>query len=158
MAQDIFLKVDGIEGESKDEIHINEIDVISWRWRVSQQSSMHSGSGGGAAKASVSDLEFTHMIDRASPNLAKYCHAGKHIPEAKLTMRKSGGLPHEFIRITMYDVIVSHVEPIAGGEFCSEEVKLSFARKKHEYILQNSLGGPGGTVTALIDVKANRSS
>jgi type VI secretion system secreted protein Hcp len=158
MAQDIFLKINGIDGESQDATHTNEIDVISWRWRVTQNSAMHSGSGGGAAKATVSDLEFTHMMDRASPNLAKYCFTGKHIPEARLTMRKSGGLPHEFIRITMYDVIISHVEPVAGGEFCSEEVKLSFARMKHEYILQSPLGGTGGTVTALIDVKANQSS
>ncbi|QGZ65740.1 Hcp family type VI secretion system effector [Paraburkholderia acidisoli] len=158
MAQDIFIKINGIDGESQDAIHLNEIDVISWRWSVFQQSSMHSGSGGGAGKATVSDLEFTHRIDRASPNLAQACFTGKHISEAKLTMRKAGGLPHEFVRITMYDVIVARVEPVAGGEYCSEEVRLSFARMKNEYILQNPIGGKGGTITALIDVKANQTS
>ncbi len=69
MAQDIFLKINGIDGESQDVTHMNEIDVVSWRWRVTQNSATHSGSGGGAAKATVSDLEFTHMIDRASPML-----------------------------------------------------------------------------------------
>ncbi|SMG39106.1 Hcp family type VI secretion system effector [Paraburkholderia susongensis] len=156
MVQDIFIKINGIDGESQDAAHLHEIDVIGWRWHVTQQSAMHSGSGGGAAKATVSDLEFTHLMDRASPNLAKYCFSGEHIPQAKLTMRKAGGTPHEYARITMYDVIVSHVEPAGGGHGCHEQVRLSFARMKHEYILQNDLGGSGGTVTALIDVKANR--
>ncbi|MPW20356.1 type VI secretion system tube protein Hcp [Paraburkholderia sp. CNPSo 3157] len=157
MAQDIFIKINGIDGESLDAFHPDEIEVIGWRWKVTQQSTMHSGSGGGASKATVSNLEFTHLLDRASPNLAKYCFTGKHVSEARLTMRKSGGKPHEYARITMYDVIVSHVEPVGTGDSCFEQVQLSFARMKQEYILQNRLGGSGGTVTALIDVKANRS-
>ncbi|MFP3557792.1 type VI secretion system tube protein Hcp [Paraburkholderia sp. SIMBA_049] len=158
MPQDIFIKIKGIDGESQDASHRDEIEVIGWRWKVTQQSAMHSGSGGGASKAAVSDLEFTHLLDRASPNLAKYCFTGTHIPEIRLTMREAGGIPHEYSRMTMYDVIVSHVEPVGTGESTFEVVRLSFARMKYEYILQNRLGGSGGTVTALIDVKANQSA
>ncbi|KXU89588.1 Hcp1 family type VI secretion system effector [Paraburkholderia monticola] len=156
MAQDIFIKINGIDGESQDSAHLNEIDVIGWRWQVAQPSAMLSGSSGGIPKASVSDLEFTHLMDRASPNLARYCFSGEHISEAKLTMRRAGGVPHEYARITIYDVIVSYVEPVGGGHCCHEQVRLSFARMKHEYVLQNNLGGSGGTITALIDVRANR--
>ncbi|SIT50386.1 hypothetical protein BN2476_810025 [Paraburkholderia piptadeniae] len=91
MAHDIFIKIQGIAGESQDAIHRNEIDVIDWTWKVVQQSLMMSGSGGGASKATVSDFEFTHLIDKASPNLASYCFTGKHIPEVRLVMRKSVG-------------------------------------------------------------------
>jgi len=152
---DIFLKIDGIAGESRDAAHTDEIDVIDWTWKVTQQSSMMSGSGGGAAKATVSDLEFTHQIDKASPNLAQYCFTGKHLPQARLVMRKAGGIPHEFLRITVSDVIISHVEPFVDANGAIECVRLSFARMKKEYVLQNALGGNGGTVTALIDVKQN---
>ena len=69
MAQDVFIQINGIDGESLDASHQDEIDVIGWRWKVSQQAKMMSGSGGGAGKATVSDLEFTHQLDRASPNL-----------------------------------------------------------------------------------------
>ena len=88
MAQDIFVKINGIDGESQDASHLNEIEAIGWRWRVSLNPPMHAGSG--------------------------------------------------------------------GGEICYEQVRLSFARMKHEYILQNSLGGNAGTVTALLDLKANQ--
>jgi type VI secretion system secreted protein Hcp len=153
---DIFIKIDGIDGESQDATHVDEIEALSWHWNVEQQSSMHSGSGGGAAKATVSDLHFTHTIDRASPNLASYCFQGKHIPKVLLTMRKAGGVPLEYLRITMYDVIVSYVGSGAGGGLALEHVALSFARMKKEYVVQSAMGGSRGTVTALIDVKQNR--
>jgi type VI secretion system secreted protein Hcp len=155
MSNDIFIKINGIDGESKDAAHLNEIDVLTWAWQVSQDSAMLSGSGGGAGKATVSDLAFTHVFDRASPNLAKYCFTGKHIDQAVLTMRRAGGVPHEFSRITMSDVVITDVAPLATGAICHESVRLSFATMKHEYIVQNALGGMGGTVTAMMYIKEN---
>ncbi len=52
-------------------------------------------------------------------------------------MRKAGGTPHEFSRITMYDVVITHVSPHANGAVCHESVRLSFASMKQDYILQN---------------------
>ncbi|WP_233866853.1 Hcp family type VI secretion system effector [Paraburkholderia adhaesiva] len=155
---DIFIKIDGIDGESQDATHPNEIEVRNWNWTVTQRSSMHSGSGGGAAKASVSDLRFIHAIDRATPNLAGYCFRGQHIPKAVLTMRKAGTVPLEYFKITMYDVIVSHVEPVAGSGSALEHVALSFSRMKQEYLVQNAFGGSQGAITAIIDIKANTTS
>jgi len=66
MSNDIFLKLTGITGESQDATHPDEIQVHSWNWAIAQDSTMHSGSGGGAAKATVRDLQLTHVIDRAS--------------------------------------------------------------------------------------------
>ncbi len=155
MAHGIFLEIDGIAGESQDDIHAGEIDILEWSWEVSQQPSALSGSGGGAAKATVGDLGFMHQLDRASPNLASYCFTGKHVPKAVLAMRKAGGIPHEYYRITLFDVVVIYVGPVANSAGCHEHVRLSFARMKSEYIIQNPSGGTGGTVTALIDIKGN---
>lgn len=54
---DIFIKIDGIAGESQDATHPDEIEVLTWGWEVKQRSSMRSGSGGGAAKATVEDCD-----------------------------------------------------------------------------------------------------
>jgi type VI secretion system secreted protein Hcp len=77
MSQDIFLKLNGIDGESQDAVHTGEIDITSWAWEITQDSTMRSGSGGGAGKSTVSDITLTHNMDRSSPNLAKYCFTGK---------------------------------------------------------------------------------
>lgn len=55
MAYDIFLKIDGIDGESMDDKHKNEIEVLSWRWNIHQESTMHAGSGLGSGISSSSD-------------------------------------------------------------------------------------------------------
>ncbi|MEA3084931.1 type VI secretion system tube protein Hcp [Paraburkholderia fungorum] len=158
MAQDIFLKISGIDGESQDSTHKNEIEIANWGWRISQASNMHAGSGGGAGKATVHDLAFEHYIDRASPNLMKYCLGGKHINEATLVARKAGGNPLEYLKITMSDVIVTVVQPSGSSEDerMREQVHLSFAKVKQEYVVQNAQGGSGGAVTASYDIKGNK--
>jgi len=127
-------------------------------WGVSQQSNMHMGSGGGAGKATVDDLAFEHYIDRATPNLVQYCLLGKHIKQAQLVVRKSGGNPLEYLKLTMNDVMVTRVNPegVATDESRPRErVSLSFSSMKQEYILQNAQGGSGGAVTATFDIKKN---
>jgi len=158
MAQDIFIKINGIDGESQDSAHKSEIEVKSWNWEISQQSNMHMGSGGGAGKATVEDLSFVHLVDRASPNLMKYCLTGKHIDQAVLTVRKAGGNPLEYLKITMSDVIVTRVSPSGSNadNGITEGVRLSFAKVKQEYVVQNAQGGSGGAVTAGYDIKLNK--
>lgn len=51
MSYDIFLKIDGIDGESMDDKHKNEIEVLSWRWNIHQESTMHAGSGLGSVRS-----------------------------------------------------------------------------------------------------------
>lgn len=158
MAQDIFIKLTGIEGESNDSAHKNEIDVLNWSWSMSQDSIMHTGSGGGSGKATVADLSFEHYLDRASPNLMKFCLTGKHIAEAKLTLRKAGGNPLEYLKLTMTDVVITKVQPSGANtdQGIIEQVHLSFAKVKQEYTVQNQQGGSGGAVTAGFDIKLNK--
>ena len=156
MAQDIFLKIEGITGESLDDSHKDEIEILNWEWEIQQESSMHAGSGGGAGKATVKDLTFEHNIDRSSPNLMKYALTGKHISEAVLVMRKAGGNPLEYLKITMGDVIVTRVKPSGSkndAEKSRETVSLAFSKVKQEYVVQNAQGGSGGAVTAVYDIK-----
>jgi len=161
MAQDIFIKIDGIEGESPDDTHKNEIEVLAFQWKVLQESAMHAGSGGGAGKATVEDLEFEHYIDRSSPNLMKYCLTGKHVSEARLTVRKAGGSPFEYLKLVFNDVIVTAVMPYGAHkdeQRIREKVRLSFSRITQEYAVQNAQGGSGGAVVAGYDIKGNRES
>ena len=158
MSQDIFLKINAIDGESLDSAHKNEIEVLNWAWKITQESSMHAGSGGGSGKATVDDLEFEHFVDRASPNLMKYCLTGKHIDQAVLVVRKAGGSPLEYLKITMSDVIVTQVFPSGSNtdNGIAEHVRLSFSKVKQEYVVQNAQGGSGGAVTAGYDIKLNK--
>ena len=82
MALDIFLKLDGIKGESTDTQHREEIDVASFSWGLSQQRTMGTGGGSGAGKADFRDLQVITNVSQASPQLLLACAAGRHIQTA----------------------------------------------------------------------------
>lgn len=140
MAVKMFLKIGDIQGESKDAKHKDEIVVSSWVWGLAQ--SRATPSGGGAGRVSLQDLTFTHTIDKASPNLMQACANGRHMPEATLSVRKTGGQPQDYLTIKMTDVLVGAV--LAGmqdGQSAGlEHVTLSFAKVAFEYRPQKPTG------------------
>src|ERR1700753_4105926 len=81
-AVDYFLKIDGIEGESKDSKHKGEIDLDSWSWGANQSGTYHGGGGGGAGKVAMQDFHFVMKINKASPKLMLACASGEHIKKA----------------------------------------------------------------------------
>src|SRR5580700_1794284 len=97
MASDIFAKLGDIKGESLDDKHKDEIEVLSFSWGVNNAGSMASGSGGGEGKSSFSDISFTHNYDKASPILFQACANGTHIKDATITHRKAGKGQQEYL-------------------------------------------------------------
>src|SRR5258705_4698279 len=145
MAVDMFLKMDGIKGESVDDKHKDEIDVLSWSWGMSQSGSAHTGGGAGAGKVNVHDLSVTKYIDVSSPDLYLSCCNGKHLKDAKLVVRKAGENPLEYLIVTLEDVIVSSVSNggSGGGDRLTENGTLNFARGKGGHTAQDAKGGSG---------------
>lgn len=146
MAVDMFIKIADIEGESTDNKHAKEIDVLAWSWGASQSGSFHGGGGGGAGKASFQDISFTKYIDKASTNLLKSVASGQHIKDAILTVRKAGGdNPVEYLIITMTGVMVSSYSTGGSGgeERLTENVTLNFAKVEMQYTPQDAKGGGG---------------
>src|SRR4051794_7475508 len=109
MAVDIFLKLADINGESKDKSHSEEIDVLSWSWGMSQSGTAHLGSGGGAGKVNVQDISITKYVDSATCDLMKCCATGKHLKDGKITVRKAGENPLEFMTIDLEEILVAAV-------------------------------------------------
>src|SRR5215472_12180825 len=110
MAVDMFLKVDGVQGETKDTKHSKEIDIISWSWGVTNGGSAHQGGGAGTGKVNVKDVTVTKYVDSSSPQLLLACCLGSHYPKALLTVRKAGGeSPVEYVKIKMEQVFVTSV-------------------------------------------------
>ena len=151
MAIDMFLKINGIDGESKDKAHKAEIDVLAWSWGMSQSGTSHLGGGGGAGKVSVQDLSFTKYVDKASTALMKFCCNGGHIDQCLLTVRKAGQTPLEYIKITMDNVMVTSVSTGGSGgeDRITENVTLNFAQVTVDYMEQkpDGSGSPGGQLT-----------
>ncbi|WGY69176.1 type VI secretion system tube protein Hcp [Burkholderia cepacia] len=155
MAQDIFLKLTGIRGESRDASHPDEIEVLAWDWSADQPLTARSGRGSTGGKCTANDLTIEHHVDRASPILMLHCLKGNHIEKAVLVARKAGGMPLEYLKITLDDVLITRINSAANLNMARprEEVQFSFARIRQEYVVQSAQGGSGGTVAAGYDIK-----
>src|SRR5512140_520057 len=106
MAVDYFLKIDGIEGESQDAKHKNEIDVESWSWGETQVGAHAAGGGGGSGKVDMHDFSFVMKVNKASPKLLLSCANGEHIKKAVLICRKAGKDQQEYMKLTLSDLLV----------------------------------------------------
>jgi type VI secretion system secreted protein Hcp len=158
MASDIFAKIGDIKGESIDDKHKDEIDVMSYSWGLSNAGSLASGGGGGAGKAQFQDFHFTSNTNKASPKLFLSCATGEHIKEATITVRKAGGTRLEYIVIKMNDVLISSYQTggSSGEDRPTDQVSMAFAKIEYSYTPQKADGSADAAITAGWDLKANK--
>jgi len=158
MAVDMFLKIDGIDGESVDDKHAKSIDVLAWSWGASQSGTTHMGGGGGAGKANFQDVSVTKYIDKSSFNLLKHVATGKHIPKANLTVRKAGADPLEYVKLLMEEVMITSVSTGGSGgeDRLTENVTLNFAKFEFEYTPQKPDGSGDAPVKYGFNIAANK--
>lgn len=141
----MFLKFGDIKGESIDNDHKGEIDVLSWSWGMSQSGvgTSPGRTGGGAGKVNIQDLSFTKKFNKSSPLIMKALATGEHIKEAKLVFRKAGEKPMEYMVITMTDVLVTSYSVNGDSSGITENITLNFASVKVEYKEQKADGSEG---------------
>jgi type VI secretion system secreted protein Hcp len=143
MSIDSFLKIEGVEGESRDVKHQKWIDILSWSWGMTQSGYAHVGGGMGAGKVDVQDISLVKYVDKASPTIMLKCAQGKHFPKVELVVRKAGGdEPLEYFKLQMDDVIVtSYSTGGSGGEDrLTESISFNFAKVKSTYAVQTKAG------------------
>lgn len=160
MAADIFLKIDGIKGESKDDKHKDEIELLSWSWGESQSGSAARGGGMGSGKVEMHDMSFTKSVDKSTPKLILSCAKGEHIPKAEMVMRKAGGEQKEYLKISLDDVMISSYQTSGsgGGDIPTESVSINFGKISFEYFEQDNKGTMTSAGKATYDLKANKAS
>jgi len=133
-ATDMFLHIDGIEGESTAAGHEGSIEILSWSWGMSNSGSF--SSGGGAGKVNVQDISFVKRYDKASPKLMEKVCTGTHIPKATLSVRVQQPDVAQTTIFEVTGVLVSSIRP--GGttgtdQLPLEEVSFNFEKIKVTY-------------------------
>jgi len=159
MAEDIFLKIDGISGESSDTSHKDEINVLSYTWGESQPVVPSSGSGGAAGKVTMQDFHFAMRVNKASPKLFLACASGAHIKNAILTVRRAGAGAPEFLKWTFTDITVASYQTAGNtptGDPLTDQVNLRFAKIEVEYKPVKPDGSLDAPVKAGWDLTANK--
>lgn len=142
-----FLKIDGIDGESTDKSHKDEISIDSFS--VSAQGAQNIGSqssGAGAGKVSIQSFSITKTLDKSSPLLFQAAATGKHFKDAVLSFtHKAGGKEQTYLKFDFQNVLISSVQDgSSGGGQPTEQVTFSFQKVAEAFIEPN--GKTGATV------------
>ncbi len=186
MSNDFFLKLDGIQGETKDEEHVGEIDVSGWSFGINDvdpgdsrdaralsggrgnlpvfasasRKSEALGGAGFTGSVRVGDLHLSKYIDGASAPLLKASTTQQKIAKAILTCRKASGAEGlEYLQIQLQDVMVSswNVGTAGGEPIPVERLVLSYSRIEFVYQPQGRKGTAEGKKHAGWDRKLNAS-
>ena len=164
MAFDVFVKIDGIPGESTDDAHKDWIEVKNFEHRIEQPASATASSVGGATAERVNHFpfQFTHLIDKASPKLYDAANTGKHIKEIVFEFCRSGGSKVKYFEVRLSQALISRVESSGSSTadkdgFPMERVSISYGKINWVYTQQKRADGAGGgNVLAGWDLTTNK--
>ena len=161
MAVDIFLKIDGIDGESTDDAHDKWIEVLSYSHGVSQPVSGASGTGGRTGgRADFQDFIVTKTVDAATPDLNLACCNGKHISKIEVEFCLATEDKHKFLKYELENVIVSSISSSGGagdlGSKPTETVSFAYGKIKWEYTPVDDTGSPGAAVDRTWSLEKNK--
>jgi type VI secretion system secreted protein Hcp len=156
MASEIFLKVDGIDGEATTSGFEAQIQLLSFGWGCSQQHSASHGTGLGAEGADFQDVHFSKIMDKSSPKIEEACYKGDHIKEITLTVREAGGKPLEYYKVKYEDCLFSHYQTDGneGGGKCMESGAFAYSKFTVTYQSQDKTGTKKDKVEVEHDLKA----
>jgi type VI secretion system secreted protein Hcp len=154
---DLFLKIDGIEGESPDDKHKNEIQLLTYSFGAAQPGSAGLGGGVGIGKVQLHDFNFSKHVDKSSPKLFGATCSGKHIPTVTLTCRKAGGTQQEYMTVTLSEcLLTSHsISHDTGSTLPVEHYTMNYTKVEYQYKAQDEKGNLTGVVQAKHDSAKN---
>jgi type VI secretion system secreted protein Hcp len=152
MAQsNMYLWLDGVEGESRDLDHEGWIEVETFSWGVNNKASYQTdqaASGQGSKSKTIGTLETFSVskgIDKASVSLFQSCMMGSKIDSALVSFVKLDGETRvEYFRIELKKVHVQKVSWASGVDSIKETVDLDFAIFREFYTVQRNRGFRGG--------------
>jgi type VI secretion system secreted protein Hcp len=148
-ADDLFLQVPGVQGDSTDLAFVGAIGVNSFSWGVANPDNK---------VAHFSDFQFTKNVDRSSPRLLQLVANNQVIPTTvKLSTVKSGAQRQVYRAFCFTGVQFTNLQSSAsaGGGTSSESVSFSYATVVERFTPQNEDGTLGTAILGGWDILKN---
>ena len=158
MEVSIFLKLDGIEGESTDEGHQNEIKLTSFSFTAFNSSSYNNASKTvSKGQANMGDIAGTMEVDKTSVSLFKACASGKVIPKGVISFQSNVGDDKkiDFLKYELDNVVVNTYN-FSASSMADESFSLTYAKIKQIYDQRDEKGTSKGKVEGFFDVLQNK--
>lgn len=163
MAIELWLKLEGIQGEGARSGFEKQIQLDSFDWAFHNSSSATAaGAGHGAGRVQATGISCSKRVDKSSPKLFSAITTGKHFKNAVLTALKAGGdkaidyMKIEFDTLFLVDLHESG----AGGadDVPRENISFTFGKVTVTYNEQNADGTKGAATVASYDFQTGKAS
>ena len=145
---DVFLHVQTkragkVKGESTTAGHADDIELRGWTWGAQAGSAI--GSTAATARRSYKQLVVFKGMDSASTALLSALATNDEVRECTLAMRKAGGEPLDYFRMTLGGarVVAIDVDVDAQGRPL-EKVAFAYTKIDIEYKRQDAKGASAG--------------
>ena len=139
---DIFMKIEGMPGESYDDRHLSEIDVDSLTKVILDD---------GGQTGCLSGLIVVKNLDKSSPFLEQAAVSKSSIGAGSpvaIIARRNSGYPLEYYRLYLEGVkVVGYRVDITDGNFPSEKIGLTFTSAEFVYVPQKIDGSAGAPIS-----------
>lgn len=146
-AMDMFLKIEGVPGESQDLKHKDWIELLSYSHGISRPIT-GSGAGRQTGIPQYSDVTVTKVIDKSSPLLMLNCSMGTVHPSMIIEMRRPSFISpsaENYVKYTLQNVLISSFRPSgsasSGDAVPTESISLNFTQMDMYYADIDSLSG-----------------
>jgi type VI secretion system Hcp family effector len=159
MAVDIFVKLEGIPGESRDSRFKDCIEAEGLTWG-SFMSMIDNRSNGWqvSGRGTVEPVVLIRRTDKATPKLFEYNMTARPIPEVTITFNRATGDKQKFLEIRLKNAVVSRINFDAGTNgLPSERVELAASEYAVTYTeTDQKTGLPKGEVMFQWSMSANK--
>jgi type VI secretion system secreted protein Hcp len=145
MAVEIFLRLDGVTGGSRNYHHSGWADVLGWRWTLDRV----------AAGVQLNAITVTKPLGIDSPALMTLLAEGRTVASAQIDIVPVVGkreAQQKYVTMIFADVLVKsiHLAGTTEDTASQEEITLSFGHIKFDYHQQGAAATDGRA--AAIDV------
>ncbi|MEE9491882.1 MAG: type VI secretion system tube protein Hcp [Gammaproteobacteria bacterium] len=157
MAMQMFLTVDGIDGESKKEGMEDTIDILSCSFGIHRPSTSHSGSGGSGGDLSAGDLIVMKNLDAASNGIRESIVTGTQDIPMTLTVRKPTKDKVETLVYEMEGCMFTGVEVNVddSSDVVQEMVSLAYNKVTFKHTPEQNDGSAGGEMSCVLNIETS---
>ena len=148
MAGDMYMKIDGIDGESTDKDHTKWFEITSFSFQASQPAASTRSTSGAATveRVYLSDFTVTKLMDSGTPDITLACCTGRALKTITISCwRADSGeaapKPVEYIKYELSDAIVTSYSVSGGvGDIPAESISFNYAKITWNYLPQKETG------------------
>jgi len=155
---DMFLKLEGVDGESSDPKHPGEIQIDGFSLNAVSGRDAFTNQAAGAVR--MSHMTIRAKVDKSTPKLFTKITKNEKIPTAVLTCRKAGKEQFEYFKVTLSEVLVVKVQAGGLGADADDvvpqcEFDLAYGKIEISAKEQTSGGPTSGPVMFVFNLMAN---